>query len=266
MSATSNSLLHACRQVLLTPQARDKAAKARDIASQWRQGDLQRDMAALDEWPDRPARDVRPQLLAPQDMPRRRMSSHSGRKSQLHALAHIELNAIDLAFDLIGRFIHTDLPDAFIDDWMKVGADEARHFLMLDDRLREMDMHYGDLPAHDGLWQAAYDTREDLMGRLVIVPLVLEARGLDVTPMMMQKFAQAGDSKSAKMLEIIFEDEKTHVEAGTRWFHFLCEKQSLDPKEVFHAMVDRYFKGRLKPPFNDEARLQAGLQEHYYRM
>jgi uncharacterized ferritin-like protein (DUF455 family) len=266
MSAATSSLAHACRNVLLTSDARDKAAKARETASQWRNGSLQRDKTASKDWPDRPARPAAPQLIAPQDMPKRRMSSPTGRKTQLHALAHIELNAIDLAFDLIGRFITAEVPDDFIDDWIKVGADEARHFLMLADRLEELDMHYGDLPAHDGLWQAAYDTRDDLLGRLVIVPLVLEARGLDVTPLMMQKFSQAGDDKSAKMLEIIFEDEKTHVKAGTRWFHYLCQEQNLTPENSFQTMVERYFTGRLKPPFNDEARAQAGLPAHYYHL
>jgi len=266
MSAATSSLAHACRNVLLTSDARDKAAKARETASQWRNGTLQRDKTASKDWPDRPARPAAPQLIAPQDMPKRRMSSPTGRKTQLHALAHIELNAIDLAFDLIGRFITAEVPDDFIDDWIKVGADEARHFLMLADRLEELDMHYGDLPAHDGLWQAAYDTRDDLLGRLVIVPLVLEARGLDVTPLMMQKFSQAGDDKSAKMLEIIFEDEKTHVKAGTRWFHYLCQEQNLTPENSFQTMVERYFTGRLKPPFNDEARAQAGLPAHYYHL
>ena len=266
MSAATSSLAHACRNVLLTSDARDKAAKARETASQWRNGSLQRDKTASKDWPDRPARPAAPQLIAPQDMPKRRMSSPTGRKTQLHALAHIELNAIDLAFDLIGRFITAEVPDDFIDDWIKVGADEARHFLMLADRLEELHMHYGDLPAHDGLWQAAYDTRDDLLGRLVIVPLVLEARGLDVTPLMMQKFSQAGDDKSAKMLEIIFEDEKTHVKAGTRWFHYLCQEQNLTPENSFQTMVERYFTGRLKPPFNDEARAQAGLPAHYYHL
>ena len=266
MSAATSSLAHACRNVLLTSDARDKASKARETASQWRNGSLQRDKTASKDWPDRPARPAAPQLIAPQDMPKRRMSSPTGRKTQLHALAHIELNAIDLAFDLIGRFINAEVPDDFIDDWIKVGADEARHFLMLADRLEELDMHYGDLPAHDGLWQAAYDTRDDLLGRLVIVPLVLEARGLDVTPLMMQKFSQAGDDKSAKMLEIIFEDEKTHVKAGTRWFHYLCQEQNLTPENSFQTMVERYFTGRLKPPFNDEARAQAGLPAHYYHL
>ena len=203
------SLATACRSVLETANARDKAAIARKVAEAWRLGRLMRDETAPDTWPDRPKRPEKPELLEPREMPRRKISGTNGRKAQLHALAHIELNAIDLAFDLVGRFVDAPLPDGFIDDWIKVGADEARHFLMLADRLADFDMAYGDLPAHDGLWQAAFDTRHDLLARLAVVPLVLEARGLDVTPTMMQKFESADDKQSALMLKVIYEDEKT---------------------------------------------------------
>ena len=258
------SLAEACRAVLETANAREKAAQARQTAELWRHGKLTRDTTSPADWPDRPARPEKPALLEPRAMPRRKISGETGRKAQLHALAHIELNAIDLAFDLVGRFVTAPLPDGFIDDWIRVGADEARHFLMLDDRLAELDMQYGDLPAHDGLWQAAYDTRHDLLARLAIVPLVLEARGLDVTPAMMTKFAAAGDDKSAKMLEIIFEDEKTHVGAGSVWFSHLCDAQGFDAESCFKDMVATYFSGQLKPPFNVEARNEAGLPERFY--
>lgn len=254
----------ACLAVLTTANARDKAAQARKSAELWRLGRLTRDATARADWPERPNRPENPPLLEPRDMPRRKISGETGRKAQLHALAHIELNAIDLAFDLVGRFVDAPLPDGFIDDWMRVGADEARHFLMLDDRLAEMGMRYGDLPAHDGLWQAAYDTRNDLPARLAVVPLVLEARGLDVTPAMMAKFTAAGDTKSAKMLEIIFEDEKTHVGAGAEWFHQLCGQMNVDAESCFKEKVAHYFAGQLKPPFNIAARTEAGLPEHFY--
>ena len=185
-------------------------------------------------------------------------------RQSVHALAHIELNAIDLAFDLIGRFVDAPLEDDFITDWMRVGADEARHFLMLADRLVELDMDYGDLPAHDGLWQAAFDTRHNLLARLSIVPLVLEARGLDVTPAMMEKFQRAGDEKSARMLSIIYEDEKTHVFAGSKWFLRLCNDDGLDPAECFGKQLKNHFGGALKPPFNIEARDEAGLPRKFY--
>ena len=261
-----SSLAHACLSVLQTAAAQDKAAQARRVAEQWRLGDWARQSFSGD-WPDRPARPDAPQLLAPRDMPRRKITGETGRKAQLHALAHIELNAIDLAFDLIGRFADNHdapLPDAFVDDWMRVGADEARHFLMLDERLNDMGMAYGDLPAHDGLWSAAYDTRHDLLARLAIVPLVLEARGLDVTPAMMAKFTAAGDTKSAKMLDIIYQDEKTHVGAGATWFRHLCDAEGRDMEACFKHMLKTYFGGQLKPPFNIEARTEAGLPQGFY--
>lgn len=259
-----SGLAEACLSVLLTAKARDKAAMARKVAEDWRLGRLMRNPCGLDNWPDRPARPEQPELLAPRDMPRRKINGGAGRKAQLHALAHIELNAIDLAFDLVGRFIDAPLPDEFLDDWIKVGADEARHFLMLADRLADFDMQYGDLPAHDGLWQAAYDTRHDLAARLAVVPLVLEARGLDVTPTMMKKFTNAGDNQSALMLNIIYEDEKTHVGAGSKWFTHLCAQNGDDPQQCFRDKVATYFAGQLKPPFNVEARTQAGLPESFY--
>lgn len=259
-----NGLAEACLSVLQTAEARDKAAMARKISESWRLGRLVRNKNVPKNWPERPARPAKPVLLSPRDMPRRKISGSAGRKAQLHALAHIELNAIDLAFDLVGRFVSAPLPDAFVDDWIKVGADEARHFLMIADRLADFDMAYGDLPAHDGLWQAAYDTRHDLQARLAVVPLVLEARGLDVTPTMMEKFTNAGDTQSALMLNIIYEDEKTHVSAGSRWFTYLCAQSGDDPEKCFRDKVATYFAGQLKPPFNIEARSQAGLPEGFY--
>jgi len=264
LASSTQSLAQGCLDVLRTDDARAKADLARQIATQWRQGGLARDTTAPADWPSRPARPPRPQLLMPRDMPRRKMTGDKGRIAQLHALAHIELNAIDLAFDMAGRFVGADMPDSFIDDWMQVGADEARHFLMLDDRLAELGAAYGDLPAHDGLWQAAYDTRHDLLARLAVVPMVLEARGLDVTPTMMKKFQAAGDTKSATMLNIIYEDEKTHVAIGTKWFLHLCHFRKVDPKNCFGEKVQANFKGRLKPPFNVAARTEAGLPEPFY--
>lgn len=260
-----STLAEACLSVLHTADARDKAAIARRVAEAWRMGRLTRNAQKPADWPDRPARPARPELLSPRDMPRRKINGGAGRKAQLHALAHIELNAIDLAFDIVGRFIDAPLPQEFLDDWIKVGADEARHFLMLADRLADFDMCYGDLPAHDGLWQAAFDTRHDLLARLAVVPLVLEARGLDVTPSMVTKFEAAGDAQSALMLTIIYEDEKTHVGAGSKWFTALCAQQNIDAQQCFHDKVDTYFAGQLKPPFNVEARNEAGLPESFYR-
>ena len=180
----------------------------------------------------------------------------------LHALAHIELNAIDLAWDIAARF--PGQPRAFYDDWVAVGADEARHFLMLSDRLDACGAAYGDLPAHDGLWQAAMDTADDLLARLAVVPLVLEARGLDVTPAMIERLERAGDDASAAILAVIYREEVGHVATGMRWFMHVCGERGVEPETTWKAIVAQRFRGRIKPPFNIEARERAGLPASYY--
>ncbi len=199
-------------------------------------------------------------------MPRRSIgAAPKGRIALLHALAHIELNAIDLAWDLIARFSGDRLPRAFYDDWVAVADDEARHFALLSRRLADLGAAYGDLPAHDGLWQAAGDTRHDLLARLAVVPLVLEARGLDVTPAMIAKLEAAGDRESAAVLRVVYRDEIGHVAAGKRWFDWACERAGRAPAETWRALVARHFKGTLKPPFNEAARLEAGMAPETYR-
>jgi uncharacterized ferritin-like protein (DUF455 family) len=153
----------------------------------------------------------------------------------------------------------------FTRDWIAVAADEAKHFRLLNARLGDFDAAYGDLPAHDGLWEAAENTTEDIMARLAVVPLVLEARGLDVTPIMITKLRAAEDDKSADILEIIHRDEITHVAAGQRWFDYLCNARSIDPSTTFKGLVRRYFKGDLKPPFNEKSRAAAGMPKSFYQ-
>lgn len=214
--------------------------------------------------PKRPGRPEKPELLAPKDMPRRRNAkAKAARIAMLHAIAHIELNAIDLAWDIILRF-GGEMPRDFIDDWVKVANDEARHFELLNNRLKDFDSYYGAHPAHDGLWQSASSTAHDLLARLAIVPLVLEARGLDVTPSIIKKFQAADDQKSVDALEIIYEEEIEHVRAGQRWFDYICEKRVINPEQTYHELVRTYFAGKLKPPFNTEARKMAGLTENFY--
>jgi uncharacterized ferritin-like protein (DUF455 family) len=215
--------------------------------------------------PWRPARPERPSLLPPQAMPRRRhFGSFAGRRALLHALAHIELNAIDLGWDLVARFRDEGLPCAFFDDWVRVAADEARHFEMLAARLAALGGRYGDLPAHDGLWEWAAATRGDLLARLAVVPLVLEARGLDVTPKMAARLERSGDEESAAILRRILADEIGHVAAGRRWFEWLCRERGLAPEAAFREQVQRCFKGGLRPPFNREAREAAGFPPCYW--
>ena len=247
--------------VLTTANALDKAAASRATAQAWWQGRLAHgfDMAP----PARPARPDRPKRLPPNKMPTRGRGSRAGRIALLHAVAHIELNAIDLAWDMVARF-GDRMPRGFVDDWVRVGDDEARHFRMLQGRLESLDAAYGDLPAHDGLWEASMATADDLLGRLAVVPMVLEARGLDVTPGMIDRFATQGDHDSAAVLRVIYEDEIGHVAAGQRWFSRLCARRGLDRQQLFQEMVGRYFRGSLKPPFNTDARAEAGVLPDWY--
>jgi uncharacterized ferritin-like protein (DUF455 family) len=239
-----------------------KVALSRALAARWHAGA----MAIGGASPKlRPARPERPVLRPPRDMPRRRnFGAQSGRIALLHALAHIELNAVDLAWDLVARFGGPGLPRAFFDDWVGVAAEEAEHFALLSARLDALGAAYGDLPAHDGLWEAAAATAHDLVARLAVVPLVLEARGLDVTPEMILRLERAGDSDSAAILDRISDDEIGHVAVGVRWFDLVCRERGLDPESTFHDRVRRYFTGALKPPFNRGARDQAGFPAVYY--
>lgn len=256
------TLGEAARAVLLTPDPQDKRRAARGLARAWRRGEVAHRCDV--PMPDRPAWPERPELLAPGQMPRRRKGgSERGRIAMLHALAHIEFVAIDLAVDLVGRF-GAEFPRGFADDWIGVVADEAMHFALLDRRLRLMGSHYGALPAHAGLWDAAEATADDALARLAIVPMVLEARGLDVTPATIERFRIAGDEASARILERIYVDEIRHVRAGTDWFNWACEKRGFVPASTWQNLVKSRFRGSVKPPFNDSARLDAGLTQEYY--
>jgi uncharacterized ferritin-like protein (DUF455 family) len=205
--------------------------------------------------------------MLPKDMPKRRSDGSQGnRVAMLHAVAHIELNAINLAWDIICRFANDALPREFFDDWVQIGGEEAEHFLLLAERLASMNASYGDLPAHDGLWQAAESTQHNLLDRLAIVPLVFEARGLDVTPGMIRKFKNVGDKKSAAALQIIYDEEIGHVAAGVRWYERQCQREGKPPETTWKALVKQHYAGQLKPPFNEEARTAANFPQSYYLM
>ncbi len=254
----------AIRAVLCMSQPRDKVMGTRRLARDWRLGRIAHrfDVAM----PDRPARPATPILLPPNKMPnRRRGGSVAARIAMLHAFAHIEFVAIDLALDAAGRFGDA-MPPAFVTDWLNVAADEAMHFALLDRRLRQLGSHYGALPAHDGLWEAAHTTRDDLMARLAIVPMVLEARGLDVSPATIARFEALGDLASAAILSRIYRDEIRHVRVGSDWFALLCDSQALAVGDTWERLVRTCFRGRLKPPFNDSARESAGLPRQSYQL
>ena len=260
------SLAGAARAVVAAADTLAKVRLAHWAADAWNERRLSLGGISTGEpMPERPGRPLRPALLPPRAMPRRSAHGRDNRIALLHALAHIELNAVDMTWDLIGRFVHIPMPRAYYDDWVRVGAEEARHFKLLHDRLGELGAAYGDLPAHDGLWQSAQATGGSLIARLAVVPLVLEARGLDVSPSIIASLEAAGDTASSAILQIIYRDEKHHVAFGAKWFRHLCEQQGLAPEPTFHALVRQYFRGPVKPPFNDKARAEAGLTPGFYR-
>lgn len=205
-----------------------------------------------------PGRPRRPRLVDPANLPRRRLGSDAGRAALVHAIAHIEFNAINLALDAAYRF--RDLPRQFTLDWISVAADEARHFSLLEHRLAKLGHAYGDFSAHDGLWEMARKTGQSCLARMALVPRVLEARGLDVTPGMIERLRAAGDEDTVSALEIILEEEVGHVAIGSRWFRHCCDGAGLDPLQTFLDLLERYF-GRPKGPFNIDARLLAGFTE-----
>ena len=253
----------ACLGVLTTADPDAKVRIARAAARDWRLGRLSWNFDAT--MPSRPARGSRPELLPPARMPRRgKGGTPANRIALIHALAHIEYVAVDLAFDLVGRF-GGQFPRAFADDWMRVAGEEAMHFAILQRRLRQLGSVYGALPAHDGLWEAAEATAHDAAARLAIVPMVLEARGLDVTPQTIARFGAAGDTVTARLLERVLRDEVRHVGAGVRWFRHAVAGHAESPEDVWKMLVATYFNGAIKPPFNDSARAAAGLTMEFYQ-
>ncbi len=253
-------------EVLTTADGRAKTALSRRHAETWRAARASGETIEIGTAspPRHPARPTAPELLNPRDVPRRRPGSPAGRIALLHAVAHIELNAVDLHWDIIARFGHVPMPMGFYDDWVKSADEESKHFNLICDCLEELDSHYGALPAHAGMWRAAEDTAEDLLGRLAVVPMVLEARGLDVTPGMIEIFRKAQAERAVAALDVIYAEEVHHVAYGSKWFHFLCGRDDLDPVIVFHDLVRKYFHGGLKPPFNEEKRAEAGIPPDFY--
>ncbi|RYC12295.1 ferritin-like domain-containing protein [Ciceribacter ferrooxidans] len=242
-----------------------KTALAQEAARRWHARRLSLRSPLDPELPERPGRPARPELVPPKAVEKRSLHTLPGRIALLHALAHIELNAVDLALDIVARFATEPVPHSFFDGWMQVAFEEAKHFGMVRERLRALGADYGDMPAHDGLWQAAHSTRNDLTARLAVVPLILEARGLDVTPSLQEKMRETGDVESAEVLKVIYEDEKGHVAIGAKWFRFLCARERKDPARTFQDLVRTNFRGALKAPFNDLARAEAGLTPSFYR-
>ena len=204
-----------------------------------------------------PGRPEKPRLVMPRALPRRGLATPEGRAALVHAVAHIEFNAINLAWDAVARF--RGMPHEYYRDWAGVAVDEARHFGLLSARLAELGHAYGDFDAHDGLWDMAVRTADSCLARMALVPRVLEARGLDVTPGMIVRLRAVGDEATTAILEIILREEVAHVAAGSRWFAWCCARDGLDPRKTFVELVNRHLRGALRGPFNTEARLRAGF-------
>jgi uncharacterized ferritin-like protein (DUF455 family) len=253
--------LRACAlHCLLQLDPAGKMAAVAAMAQAWRAGTLAIDAGgALLDPGTIPGRPERPELVPPRLVGRRSMATAEGRAMLVHALAHIEFNAVNLALDALWRF--AGMPDEYYADWLRVSEEEAIHFSMLDAHLKVLGYRYGDFPAHDSLWEMVEKTRGDVLARLALVPRTLEARGLDAIPPLRAKIAHAGDLAAANILDRILQDEIGHVEIGNRWYHYLCQQQDIEPRSTYAELARRYEAPSLKGPFNIAARRQAGFSE-----
>ena len=241
-----------------------KLAGAAKLYQDWQQSRLTREGAMTEvESIEIPGRPMKPDLISPTQVKQRKLTTLEGRLALLHAVAHIEFNAINLALDAAYRF--RDMPDAYYGDWLQVAAEEAYHFALVRERMGVLGMQYGDLEAHNGLWDQACRTDQDVMIRMALVPRVLEARGLDVTPPMMQRLREAKDSASVEVLEVILRDEVGHVRVGSRWYHYCCSQRGLEPESTFKYLL-RALPTPPRSPFYQEGRLQAGFSEQELAM
>jgi len=251
--------LHAAAKRCL--DATDPAEKLRLTHATWQAflaGELRPDAASPAPEPiGAPGRPDKPQLVPQRQVPHRGLGTPDGRAALVHAVAHIEFNAINLAWDAVYRF--RGMPPDYYRDWASCAHDEARHFTMLSERLAELGCAYGDFDAHNGLWEMAEKTAHHDTARMALVPRVLEARGLDVTPGMIERLLSVGDERTVAILEVILREEVAHVAAGTRWFRHCCERDGLDPRDTFLDLLRDYMGRNLRGPFNRPARLEAGF-------
>jgi len=256
---TAPSARRAALDALLQPDPQRKAALALALLAALGDGRVHIDPAEHVEPPAAPlpGRPARPELIAAQRLPRRNPRDRLGHAALIHAIAHIEFNAINLALDAVWRF--RGLPAAFYEDWLRVAAEEAEHFTLLRQHLLSLGADYGDFPAHNGLWEMAEKTAGDVLARMALVPRTLEARGLDVNPAIRAKLAAAGDARGAAILDRILADEIGHVAIGNRWYHWACAQHGRDPLTAADELAAAYGAPRLKAPFNRQARLRAGF-------
>lgn len=254
--ATEN-LFDIAARCLREPDPARKVAMTRQAAKDWDSGRLNADRDSAGPVAETPGRPERLELVPPRQLVARKLTTRDGRAAMIHAVVHIEFNAINLAWDAVQRF--RDMPIAFQTDWVRIAAEEADHFELLCERLRDLSHDYGDFPAHDGLWEMARRTAHDPLVRMALVPRVLEARGLDVTPGMMMRFQSADDGETARRLGVILKEEVGHVAAGSHWFRTLCAERDETPSLRYFDLLDRYMTGEIRGPLNLPDRLRAGF-------
>lgn len=246
-------------QCLLADSVGEKIKLTDQTRQEWLNGDLdvRHDHSISPNchagWP------AKPRLVPFTQLPKRTVTSPKGHAAMMHSFAHIEFNAINIAWDAVYRF--ADMPWDYYDDWSKVAAEEAYHFSLINDYLADLGFEYGSFDAHQGLWEMVESTKDDVMIRMALVPRVLEARGLDVTPDIISRFQHHGHDRAAEILSIIYQDEIGHVEIGSRWFNYLCDQRNINASETFSSLVSQYAIDKVRPPFNTEARTQAGFSK-----
>nr|CAA6829462.1 MAG: COG2833: uncharacterized protein [uncultured Thiotrichaceae bacterium] len=254
----TRSVYDAAYACLMQVDIETKLRDTKQLYEDWQAGELSRQSDAMPvQAIPVPGRPEKPELVHPKKVKHRKLSSAAGRMGLLHAVAHIEFNAINLALDAAYRF--RDMPDEYYADWLKVAAEEAYHFGLMRDRMALLDGAYGDMPAHNGLWEQACKTDHDVLVRMALVPRVLEARGLDVTPPMIEKLRVVGDEETIAVLEIILRDEIGHVRIGSHWYRYCCEQVGVEPEAHFRQLIRDVMKAPLRGPFYDEGRLLAGF-------
>lgn len=255
---TTENLYPALYRALMCCDVDEKIRQIYAIYYGYRDGLFHREKIPVVSVPDA-GRPAKPPLVAPRDVRQRGLGSVEGLQAMLHAIAHIEFNAMNLALDAAYRF--QDMPEDFYRDWIRVAKEEAYHFSLMLQRLRDVGADYGDFPAHAGLWEACVETEHDVMVRMALVPRVMEARGLDVTPHIQEKLRQAGENRTARLLDVIYRDEHGHVAIGSHWFKYCCAQRQLDWRKTFESLLTGYLRAKIKGPFNMQARLQAGFDD-----
>ncbi len=259
MVAAKHNLFEQVYACLMCSDLTEKIQRLDNLLDDWSERRFEFiPLQKVERIPD-PGRPSKPELVAPKALIRRRVGSREGHLALMHSIAHIEFNAINLALDAIYRF--QQMPIAYYQDWLGVAGEEAYHFQMVREHLYHMGCEYGDMPAHNGLWLTTYETDHDVMVRMALVPRTLEARGLDVTPPMIKRLRAIGDHRGVEILKILLRDEIGHVAVGTRWYRYECERRQLNPFDEFQRILNTYFHGDIRGPFNYAAREQAGFSE-----